>query len=166
MSEDGVMLTVNELDAALARSDHHGFGYAESRYLDAKRRRALDAAVIEVANELMMTADDLFAWTDSKHGRWLIDGVYGRNAPANAETVRGCLNRQVLRELGLAVRQPEVEQSDLPLGIVRLSSRDADAIADALEMLAGVDEGENTDYEDLMRLARIVREQVPSEVGS
>jgi len=157
-------LVVADLETALKREDHAGFGYAERRYLDGTRQREIDAAVIEVANELLMTADDLFTWADSKYGRWLIDGVYGRNEPATVETVRGSLNNVVLSELGIEVRQI-AEPPDLPLGIV-LSSRDAGAIADALETLAGLDEGEHTDYEDLLRLARLVREQVPSEVSS
>ena|SRR5215467_14144184 len=41
--------------------------------------------------------------------------------------------------------------------VLPLSSTDAEAIADALELLAGIDEGENTDYDNLVRLAGIVR---------
>lgn len=40
-----------------------------------------------------------------------------------------------------------------------LSSDDAWSIADALELLAGIDEGENTDFNELMRLAALVRER-------
>lgn len=51
-------------------------------------------------------------------------------------------------------RAYELASSDVVLG---LSRDDATAIADALEYLAGVDEGENTDYDELVRLAARVR---------
>lgn len=41
--------------------------------------------------------------------------------------------------------------------IVPLLERDASAIADALETLAGIDEGENTNRDDLLRLATVLR---------
>jgi len=46
---------------------------------------------------------------------------------------------------------------------VRLPLADAQAIEEALDLFAGIDEGENTDYENLRRLARLVREQSQSE---
>lgn len=158
-------LTVNDLVAALAREDHHGWGYSTRRYLDDKRQRELDAAVVEVANELMINYDALFEWSDSKWGRWLVDAVHGRDEPATVETVRGCLSKATLKDLGIDVKI-EDHPEPVPAILLKVSARDAGAIADALEMLAGVDEGENTDYDDLSRLALLVREQTPAEVGS
>lgn len=43
---------------------------------------------------------------------------------------------------------------------VTLAPDAADRVADALELLAGVDEGENTDYDDLQALAKTIREQL------
>jgi hypothetical protein len=146
-------LKVGDLAAVLDREDHHGWGYATRRYLDAKLQRELDAAVIEVANALMISCDDLFEWADSKWGRWLVDAVQGRDEPATVETVRGCLNKVTLADLGIDVT---IEEQPAPQ--VELSARDAGAIAEALELLAGIDEGENTDYEDLMRLSRLARD--------
>jgi hypothetical protein len=157
-------LTIADLDAALARADHHGFGYATRRYLGTIVQRRLDEAVIEVANDLGLTADELFEWADSKYGRWLADGVHGRSEPATVEKVRGCLNRSVIAEL--KGEEEEIEDPAHRPIAVRISARDAGAIADALELLAGIDEGENTDYDDLTRLARIVRAQTPAEIGS
>lgn len=43
-----------------------------------------------------------------------------------------------------------------------LSTADATTVADALELLAGIDEGENTDYAALMRLCGDLRRRVPT----
>lgn len=152
-------LTTADLDAAIAREDHHGWGYAQRRYLDSAAQRSLDQAVVVVANELGLTADELFAWTDSKPGRWLCDAVYGRSEVATVDTVRGCLNRQVIDDLtsdDLKVADDE----DVPPIRLNFSAQDACAIADALELLAGIDEGEHTNYDDLTRLARLVRDGI------
>lgn len=50
--------------------------------------------------------------------------------------------------------------------VVRLTADDAVALAEAAEFLAGVDEGENTDYDNLLRLAKLVREQAGEKVTS
>jgi hypothetical protein len=44
--------------------------------------------------------------------------------------------------------------------VLALSFDSAIAIADALEYLASVDEGEHTDYDNLVRLAGVVRETI------
>jgi hypothetical protein len=44
--------------------------------------------------------------------------------------------------------------------VLPLSLADAVAIADALEYLASVDEGEHTDYDNLVRLAGVVRQTI------
>lgn len=49
-----------------------------------------------------------------------------------------------------------------------LPPRDIEAIADALELFAGIDDGENTDYDDLMRLVGVLRgsEESPADNDS
>lgn len=66
-------LTQDDLDAALADERHLGFGYAGRQHLDADTRAQLDKGVLEVANMLVLTREDLFHWTNSKYGRWLCD---------------------------------------------------------------------------------------------
>jgi hypothetical protein len=51
----------------------------------------------------------------------------------------------------------EIASSDV---VLPLSRSDAEAIAAALELLAGVDEGEHTDYDELVRLAGVVRARI------
>jgi hypothetical protein len=46
--------------------------------------------------------------------------------------------------------------------VLPLSLADAESIAEALEFLAGVDEGEHTDHDDLLRLAALVRSRIPA----
>jgi hypothetical protein len=43
---------------------------------------------------------------------------------------------------------------------IRLSRRDAVAVAEAVGLLAGIDEGENTDRDDLIRLSQAVQDQI------
>lgn len=50
--------------------------------------------------------------------------------------------------------------ADVTLG---LSYGEALFIADSLELLAGIDEGENTDHDELTRVANVVRERVKEE---
>lgn len=47
--------------------------------------------------------------------------------------------------------------------VLPLATGEAMAIADALELLAGVDEGEHTDYDELVRLAAVVRSHIEKE---
>jgi hypothetical protein len=54
----------------------------------------------------------------------------------------------------------EIASADLRLPLTR---DDAERIADALDMLASVDEGENTDYDDLRRLESLVRRWLDAE---
>jgi hypothetical protein len=51
-------------------------------------------------------------------------------------------------------RSYEIASADVVLPLTR---EDAEAIADALETFASVDDGENTDYDELMRLVAVVR---------
>jgi hypothetical protein len=71
------ILTVADLDRAIRDERHLGFGYATSRDISAGRRKALDLAVVEVANDLGVDYETLFVWSNSKNGRWLVDEASG-----------------------------------------------------------------------------------------
>lgn len=92
-------LTTADLDAALADDRHLGHGYATRDYIESQsKRERLDRAVVAVANDADFSAEELFHWTNSKWGRWLIDGVYGRNESPTQATVRRYLNAETLVE--------------------------------------------------------------------
>jgi hypothetical protein len=92
-------LTVDDLRATLEDERHQGWGYACCDALPYGTRGRLDRAVVEVANELGLTADDLLAWSNSKYGRWLYDAVYGTGREPNRETVRELLSLKALERL-------------------------------------------------------------------
>ena len=68
-------LVLDDLEAALEDDRHHGWGYATKTSLGAGIQAKLDCAVIDVANELGLDYEELFMWTNSKYGRWLIDSL-------------------------------------------------------------------------------------------
>lgn len=78
--------------------------------------------------------------------------------------------RRIVARLGSGVYIDEIVEAvpvrehpafaDVTLG---LSYGEAHAIADSLELLAGIDEGENTDHDELVRLANVVRERIAKE---
>jgi hypothetical protein len=74
------MLTETHLHEALEDERHHGWGYAGRSYLSAARRDLLDRLVLDAANDLGLTREELFQWTDSKYGRHLTDEASGRSA--------------------------------------------------------------------------------------
>jgi hypothetical protein len=80
-------LTTTSLQNVLADERHLGFGYATSDVLPPSRRERLDRAVVAVANDLGLDEETLFHWTNSKYGRWLVDLVYGNDAPPTQATV-------------------------------------------------------------------------------
>lgn len=94
-------LTVRDLNRTLADPRHLGFGYASTTTygLTGARRDRLDRAVVAVANELGLDYEALFAWSNSKFGRWLADDVYGCGAPPTRTTVRKLLNRRAIAEV-------------------------------------------------------------------
>lgn len=93
------MLTITDLHETLAHEDHLGWGYACLDVLSDSKRKRIDRAIVAVANELSLTTDQLFMWSNSKHGRWLADRVYGNDAPINRATVRTELNERVIADL-------------------------------------------------------------------
>jgi hypothetical protein len=91
-------LSLEDLDATLEDERHNGWGYAtKSGSLDLRPEAQLDCAVIDVANELGLSYDDLFIWTDSKYGRWLVDTVAGQTPTKT--TVRKYLNQEAIDQL-------------------------------------------------------------------
>ena len=92
-------VTVIDLLDTLADERHLGHGYACTDVLSDSRRARLNHAVVGVANEEGLTRDELFTWSNSKHGRWLADRVYGNNAPISRATVRKELSRKIVDEL-------------------------------------------------------------------
>lgn len=92
------VLSMDDLDAALGSEDHLGYGYAISSDLPSRKRLALDHSVVAVANDLDLDAETLFHWTNSKWGRWLVDGVYGRDETPTKATVEKYLNPKAVAE--------------------------------------------------------------------
>lgn len=93
------VLTTDDLDACLADDDHLGWGYAIASDLSNSKRERLDRAVVAVANELGLSKRDLFHWTNSKYGRWLVDGIYGRDESPSKASVRHYLNPEAMKVL-------------------------------------------------------------------
>ena len=90
------MLTVSDLHDTLAHPEHLGFGYACCHDLPPSKLDRLDRAIVGVANELGLSIAELFTWSNSKHGRWLADRVYGNDAPPTRATVRRELSREIV----------------------------------------------------------------------
>lgn len=86
------MLTVADLHATLEDERHLGWGYACTRDLGESVVARLDRNVVHVANELGLDYERLFHWANSKYGRWLTDGLWGRAERPTRETVRVYLN--------------------------------------------------------------------------
>jgi hypothetical protein len=98
-SPGGRSLTVGDIDIALNDPRHSGYGYRAASGLPARKLETLNRSVAAVANELGYSSEDLFRWADSKHGRWLVDRVYGTNEPPTRATVRKEMNAKVTADL-------------------------------------------------------------------
>lgn len=92
-------ITRHDVADCLTDDRHLGFGLAESHLLTSRKRDQLFTAIAAVAVELGITKEELFHWTNSKWGRWLIDGVYGCDEPINRATVRRCMDAQKVAEV-------------------------------------------------------------------
>jgi hypothetical protein len=93
-------LTVADLHATLADERHLGWGYAcTSDITSTYKRAALDRAIVGVANEEGLTAEELFQWSNSKWGRWLTDDIIGRDGQPSRATVRRYITRAILDDL-------------------------------------------------------------------
>lgn len=109
-------LTLTHLEEALGHEKHLGFGYATRDSLASPRTLGtlakLDCAVVDVANELKLNFEELFHWTNSKYGRWLVDDVYGNDSPPTKATVRRNLNKKAVDvAMDGAICLPEEVQS-------------------------------------------------------
>jgi hypothetical protein len=89
------VLTVADLRRTLEDERHHGAGFTDCDVLDKRRYAQVERKVVEVANELGLSYDLLFHWSNSKYGRWLADAVYGRGEDVDT-AVRGHLNREAM----------------------------------------------------------------------
>ena len=89
-------LTLNDLDDTLSDERHLGFGYATASFLTTSLRERLDRNVVFVANESALTKEELFLWSNSKYGRWLVD-----TGSITRATVRDYLSRKIIDELRL-----------------------------------------------------------------
>lgn len=69
---------IGERNRAIAHADAVDHGYSEEDGVFHSRPRILevDAAIIRFANDHGWTYEDLFAWANSKHGRWLADSMF------------------------------------------------------------------------------------------
>jgi hypothetical protein len=76
------MLTITDLAKAAQDDRWLGWGYLgeRSRQDNAVLVEAADQRVIDLANERGWTYEELFAWANSKLGRWFGDGVFGQEA--------------------------------------------------------------------------------------
>jgi hypothetical protein len=72
-------LTADDVKAVLDHPDHLGWGYATSRFGSATPEQvaAMDEALVDRANALGLTVEELFVWTNAKPGRWYVDRVVG-----------------------------------------------------------------------------------------
>lgn len=91
-------LTAVDLIDALEDERHHGFGYATRRSVPYFRLLELDREVIRQANTHQFTKEELFEWTNSKLGRWLVDEIVGCGTPIE-EAVPKYLSRANLESL-------------------------------------------------------------------
>ena len=69
MNTTATRLTTATLDAMYADEEWLGYGYLDVA--------AADAMVLDYANANDWTERDLFAWANSKDGRWFADCVLG-----------------------------------------------------------------------------------------
>ena len=87
------MLNTTDLDTAANDDRYLGFGYLAGRsYAEAADRTRVDAEVIAYANTTGWTYEDLFAWANSKNGRWAADSLFSGTTFAQA-VAWGLMNR-------------------------------------------------------------------------
>ena len=84
-------LTTKDIEAGYENAEWLGFGYLGERRnrltttdpeMGTKATRvamvkAADRALLKIVNEKGWTADELFAWLNSKNGRWYGDAFFG-----------------------------------------------------------------------------------------
>ena len=89
------MLTTDDLDRALNDDRHFGWGYRTRGYFTRTFQAMVDAEVIRAANEHGWDYEDLFAWTNSKDGRWLVDVLSGLSSDINSPQAAWEIKRAV-----------------------------------------------------------------------
>jgi hypothetical protein len=94
------MLTVADLHDTLTHEDHLGWGYACVASIDSDAVRArIDRHIVRAANDLGLTADELFMWSNSKYGRWLSDEVGESLRDATLAKVQRYLSAETIATL-------------------------------------------------------------------
>ena len=78
------MLTTADLDSMYRNDEWEGFGYLGGRRIATAEGKLAevteaDARVLADANVNGLTAEELFAWANSKKGRWFADCMFGAN---------------------------------------------------------------------------------------
>lgn len=77
-------LTAGDLSRALEDERHLGFGYRSGRSSATESRVSdADAIVLRIANEKGWTYEQLFAWANSRPGRWTADVLYDGGTEAD-----------------------------------------------------------------------------------
>lgn len=93
---DPERLTTADIDRMTEDDRWLGFGYLGERQFalhstdpeapaQPERVATIDAWLIARANRLGLDYDDLFAWANSKDGRWFADAVFGGNTIEQAK---------------------------------------------------------------------------------
>lgn len=111
------MIAAADLQGALQDDRHFGWGYACTRKHGPAFCKKLDREVVDAANELELGYEELFAWANSKNGRWLDDQLDGTETQREVrETVRCYLDASAMNwlaeELGWERRWTQEEDSE------------------------------------------------------
>jgi hypothetical protein len=94
-------LTTDDIESGLDSPDFEGYGYLGERGRHGRigDMQIGDAALLDRANELRWTADELVAFVVSKAGRWYADEVFGSGvrSSVNPLQLRSLADRAIVR---------------------------------------------------------------------
>lgn len=111
-----VILSTADLDRMASEDGYFGFGYIGGRqHLLPESRAAMDAVVLDRAAQLGLTYEELFAWANSKTGRWYADcsdspKMAAQYLPSKASTAPSAL-QALEAEVGEAQREYELAKA-------------------------------------------------------
>lgn len=111
------MIVGTDLQDALQDDRHLGWGYALTRSLGPAFCKKLDREVVDAANDLELTYEELFNWANSKAGRWLSDQFDGTETQREIRQSVRCylcadeMNR-LAEEIGWERRWTQEEDSE------------------------------------------------------
>lgn len=92
------MLTREDVKRTLEDERHLGHGLAVCQELSERQYCTVLNQVAKQANRLGLDYEGLFAWSNSKYGRWLYDEIAGRDVPPT-KAVPNLLNAEALASL-------------------------------------------------------------------